>query len=124
MSVVCVASYYDPPSSLIAKNRNPKDLKDLECEKIWFNHQGGFEGFRQKGWTLIAICLLLMIEYETGIKSYIIGQEDNQVCKLMLPKSDNTQTNDLYLNSHQEIISEQINSFFHYLIFNWDTTSG
>lgn len=54
----------------------------------WLNHMGGLEGIMQKLWTLITIGILLVVEARTGIKSTIIGQGDNQICKLKIPVGD------------------------------------
>jgi hypothetical protein len=73
-SAVSLASYYNPPRCLVDQ---PYD--DLEeCDTLRYNHMGGFEDLGQKGWT----------EHQVGLKSYIGGQGDNQICRLHLPKSD------------------------------------
>jgi hypothetical protein len=48
-----------------------------ECESLWCNHKGGFQGLRQKRWTLITIVLLLLVGFMAELKSYIVGQGDN-----------------------------------------------
>lgn len=60
-------------------------LKLPEDQYLWGNHMGGLEGICQKLWTLITIGLLLVVESRTGIKAQIIGQGDNQVCKITVP---------------------------------------
>jgi hypothetical protein len=82
-STVALASYYNPPSCLI---NNPNG-EILECESLWRNLLGGFKGQRQNGWTLITIAMLLLVEHQVGLKSYIVGQGDNQIWRLHIPKN-------------------------------------
>lgn len=78
----------------------------------WRNHLGGLEGIMQKMWTLITIGILLVVESKTGIKSTIIGQGDNQVCKLRIPITDDTVTDPhALLVKHQTIIKSAKNTF-------------
>ncbi|DAZ90792.1 TPA_asm: polyprotein [Ranunculus virus 1] len=49
-------------------------------------HLGGFEGLRQKGWTIATVCLLAYIADEMGIEMSLLGQGDNQVLKLYMPQ--------------------------------------
>jgi hypothetical protein len=106
-SLVALASNQNPPLSLIGRPKGEPD----ECNELWYHHCGGFEGLRQKGWTLATIGLLLLVEFETGFKSYILGQGDNQVCKLILPISQEYEDVDTYINMHQKDITENINKF-------------
>ncbi|KAK9736357.1 Mononegavirales RNA dependent RNA polymerase [Popillia japonica] len=78
---------------------------------LWTNHKGGFEGLRQKGWTLITICLLLYVEFQTGIKSVIIGQGDNQVVKILLLLKEVGLTRDIYLIKYKDHILSEITKF-------------
>lgn len=50
-AAVCVAAYYDPPTSIIINDSSSTRPKDLQCDKFWFKHLEGFDGLRQKGWT-------------------------------------------------------------------------
>ncbi|QMP82349.1 RNA-dependent RNA polymerase [Isopteran arli-related virus OKIAV103] len=106
-SLIALASHHNPPQTLIGKPSG----QPLECNELWYNHLGGFEGLRQKGWTLCTIGLLLLVEATTGLKSYIIGQGDNQVCKLMLPLPENCDSAESYIYSDQEEISSNIDKF-------------
>lgn len=105
--VISLASHHNPPTSLID---NPRGTP-AECETLWYNHLGGLEGLRQKGWTLITIGLLLLVEMETGIKSYIIGQGDNQVCKLIFQIPEGYTSPEAYLLGGQTELTETINKF-------------
>lgn len=79
---------------------------------FWTNHLGGFEGLRQKGWTWITIGLLLLVESMTGIKSSIIGQGDNQICKIKIKVPDRDYGNmDDLIYQNILLIREQVNIF-------------
>ncbi|QMP82314.1 RNA-dependent RNA polymerase [Coleopteran arli-related virus OKIAV107] len=113
-AIVALSSRFNPPKCIITSSRrrwkqNITDDDDL----LWKNHLGGFEGIRQKGWTLVTILLLLIVELRTGIKSYIIGQGDNQFLKLMLPIDKRTRNLDknAYIYSHQEKISNMLKDY-------------
>ncbi|CAG9822160.1 unnamed protein product [Phaedon cochleariae] len=43
------------------------------------NQKGGFEGMRQKLWTIGTFCTILTVAYELGIRVSVLGQGDNQV---------------------------------------------
>lgn len=105
--LVALASHCNPPASLIDNPRGPIG----ECETLWYNHLGGFEGLRQKGWTFCTIGVLLLVEFMTGIKSYVLGQGDNQVCKLILPIPDDFESVDAYLEINQAHVTSEINRF-------------
>lgn len=57
---------------------------DIDLDTIWVGQQGGCEGLRQKGWTIITEAALWAVEEITGIESCIIGQGDNQFIKIRL----------------------------------------
>lgn len=105
--LVALASHHNPPTSLV----NQPVGEPTSCNELWYNHRGGFEGLRQKGWTLCTIGLLLLVEATTGLKSYVIGQGDNQVCKLMIPLPDGCESVDSYISSDQEEINQTIDKF-------------
>ncbi|DAZ90786.1 TPA_asm: polyprotein [Primula virus 1] len=48
-------------------------------------HIGGFEGLRQKGWTIVTVLLLAAAAEEMGINIRLMGQGDNQVVRLQMP---------------------------------------
>lgn len=84
-------------------NQKQKHHKLPEDQYRWDNHMGGFEGICQKMWTIITIGLLLVVEAETGIKASIIGQGDNQICKILVPVENINYTSyeeKIKLNSH------------------------
>ncbi|QQM16270.1 putative replicase [Jimsystermes virus] len=109
--LVSLASHHNPPISLI----DCPIGEPTECNELWYNHRGGFEGLRQKGWTLCTIGMLLLVESMTGLKSYIIGQGDNQVCKLMIPIPDSYDNVDSYIVSEQVEISNKVDKFINTL---------
>lgn len=61
---------YNPPENGVANT-----LSDT----IWRLHTRGWEGQRQKGWTILTSALLSDLERVTGVHSEICGQGDNQV---------------------------------------------
>jgi hypothetical protein len=75
-------------------------------------------------WTLATIGLLLLVEFETGFKSYILGQGDNQVCKLILPIAQEYETVDSYIETHQAEITDNINKFLTNLKSASEKSSG
>jgi hypothetical protein len=71
----------------------------------------GVEGLRQKGWTLITIALLLYVEQLVGLKSYIIGQGDNQVCKIMIPIPSGYKSATEYIETGGSDLDQKIQTF-------------
>jgi hypothetical protein len=45
----------------------------------WKNHFGGFEGQRQKGWTILTVCLIELATMPQKLKHSLVGRGDNQV---------------------------------------------
>lgn len=108
-TLVALASHNNPPEFLIGNEKN-NDFPDDE-PFMWTSHKGGFEGLRQKGWTLITICLLLYVEFQTGIKSLIIGQGDNQVVKILLPLKETGLSRSVYIVKYKSQILQEIARF-------------
>ncbi|DAZ90722.1 TPA_asm: polyprotein [Guizotia virus 1] len=48
-------------------------------------HVGGFEGLRQKGWTVATVSLLAYVAWANKVRFSLLGQGDNQVLKLYMP---------------------------------------
>ncbi|DAZ90727.1 TPA_asm: polyprotein [Holcus virus 1] len=48
-------------------------------------HQGGFEGLRQKGWTIATVNALTSIAERENIKIRLMGQGDNQIVRILMP---------------------------------------
>nr|DAZ90750.1 TPA_asm: polyprotein [Lupinus virus 1] len=51
----------------------------------YMGHKGGFEGLRQKGWTVATVCLLAYTAGQVKVDMQLLGQGDNQVIKLFMP---------------------------------------
>ncbi|DBA36541.1 TPA_asm: L [Chrysanthemum trirhavirus 1] len=51
--------------------------------KSWIGHLGGFEGLRQKGWTIFTACLIDYVCSKKDVSFKLMGQGDNQVVQLM-----------------------------------------
>lgn len=52
--------------------------------QCWTDNLGGFEGQRQKTWTILTICLIEISTLENQISSSLVGQGDNQVLSLRI----------------------------------------
>ncbi|DBA36704.1 TPA_asm: L [Leucadendron betacytorhabdovirus 1] len=55
------------------------DLVEPDSSKAYQGHMGGFEGLRQKGWTIFTVCLISEICDRLGVDWRLMGQGDNQV---------------------------------------------
>uniref|UniRef100_A0AB38ZJM5 RNA-directed RNA polymerase L n=1 Tax=Anourosorex squamipes rhabdovirus TaxID=3139458 RepID=A0AB38ZJM5_9RHAB len=71
---------------------------------VWRNHLGGFEGLRQKGWTLLTVVILEYVAQNYPINHTILGQGDNQViiCKIR-SRFNRSETPELFRNDVQNI---------------------
>ncbi|DAZ90732.1 TPA_asm: polyprotein [Leucanthemum virus 1] len=74
------------------------------------HHAGGFEGLRQKGWTVATVCLLCYLTDISKISMNLLGQGDNQVIRLYMPHN---YWNNLNMSKDQKIIAakEKLNKF-------------
>lgn len=105
--LVVLASHLNPPPTILTcKSGDPP-----ACNEVWYNHAGGFEGLRQKGWTIITIAMLLYVEHLIGMKSYIIGQGDNQVCKVLIPVPEEYESVENYLALGGDDLENKIQLF-------------
>ncbi|DBA36844.1 TPA_asm: L [Zanthoxylum betacytorhabdovirus 3] len=52
---------------------------NASAEKCYIGHLGGFEGLRQKGWTIFTVAVIRMILEEWPVSYKLMGQGDNQV---------------------------------------------
>ncbi|DBA36821.1 TPA_asm: L [Trifolium betacytorhabdovirus 1] len=55
------------------------DLLETDPDLAYEGHLGGFEGLRQKGWTIFTVVLISYVCNQLGIKYKLMGQGDNQV---------------------------------------------
>ncbi|DBA36736.1 TPA_asm: L [Panicum betacytorhabdovirus 1] len=55
------------------------DNLEIDPDLAYTNHIGGFEGLRQKGWTIFTVVLIAYVCDELGISYKLMGQGDNQV---------------------------------------------
>lgn len=102
-----LVSHEFPPSSLNNSTRqNPPP-----CETLWYDHKGGIEGLRQKGWTLATIGILLCTELRTGVSGTITGQGDNQVivAKFTIPYQNCSR--DEYVLNHRLELEQRIKDY-------------
>ncbi|QWT43291.1 putative large polymerase protein [Anisopteromalus calandrae negative-strand RNA virus 2] len=109
-ALIALASFNNPPPTL--KGKNPLLTQPpAECTTLWYDHKGGFDGIRQKGWTLVTIGILLVVEHLTGIKAQKVGQADNQICRLYIPKLDPGLSDDEYIRIHSDHMNQQATLF-------------
>ena len=66
-------------SRLFPPDYDPLTNKPIPGDYYYNNHLGGFEGMRQKFWTLITICIIRLTADELSLKINIICQGDNQL---------------------------------------------
>nr|UWX11517.1 ORF4 [Maize suscal virus] len=73
--------------NMVSDPFNPPALgvEETESDTIWRNHHAGWEGQRQKGWTILTSALLSDLERTTGVHSEICGQGDNQALLSKFP---------------------------------------
>lgn len=76
-------------------------IKDSEIvidnKRAWTNHLGGFEGLRQKGWTVITVAGIRYIADKLNVEISLLGQGDNQMLRVKFP---------LILGSEEAIIND------------------
>ena len=71
-------------SLVLYQNRNNQYIR-LDGHGGHRGHRGGFEGMRQKGWTLFTLCAILLHAHIHNYVITILGQGDNQVICLEVP---------------------------------------
>ncbi|DBA36826.1 TPA_asm: L [Vicia betacytorhabdovirus 1] len=54
-------------------------LLESDNDLAYCGHKGGFEGLRQKGWTIFTVVLIALVCDSLGVKYRLMGQGDNQV---------------------------------------------
>nr|UYE93833.1 MAG: RNA-dependent RNA polymerase [Hedemora virus] len=106
-------------NSLKKDGKNIDELaSDENCLHVWKDHLGGFEGLRQKGWTLLTTLQLLLLAEETTHKIKIIGQGDNQLVRLRvkvppyLSKSDKDIERTEYIRGEVESFLDRMSKKF------------
>lgn len=88
---VYLSSRYTVPKSLIYSRSHEESIDPGTQDNLWFyGFLGGFEGQRQKGWTLVTLLFMVYVmEDKVGLKNYqLYGQGDNQVVEINIRKSD------------------------------------
>ncbi|DAZ90849.1 TPA_asm: polyprotein [Torreya virus 1] len=77
--------------SLIYSSSGKYHLKEengtlvLDPPMVYQGHLGGFEGLRQKGWTILTVCLIISAADDLSIRMNLMGQGDNQMITTLLP---------------------------------------
>ncbi|AIB06812.1 L protein [Fox fecal rhabdovirus] len=67
----------------------------------WTGHKGGFEGLRQKGWSVVGALLIRHVMRLTGLHGKVLIQGDNQVIILEYPLASSSNTSSLALERHR-----------------------
>ncbi|DBA36651.1 TPA_asm: L [Durio betacytorhabdovirus 1] len=70
---------YLADGSYVPKLRDDLSLEEDNENLAYIGHKGGFEGLRQKGWTIFTVVLITYVCKTLGIKHNLMGQGDNQV---------------------------------------------
>ncbi|CAI6379056.1 putative L [Cytorhabdovirus tiliae] len=70
---------YLADGSYLPKIGDHLELSDLEDSRSYKGHMGGFEGLRQKGWTIFTMSLIAYVCDKEGVNYRLMGQGDNQV---------------------------------------------
>ncbi|QNO38995.1 polymerase protein [paper mulberry mosaic associated virus] len=65
--------------SYLPKMDDNNELTESDPDLAYQGHKGGFEGLRQKGWTIFTVILIKYVCDRLGIKYTLMGQGDNQV---------------------------------------------
>ncbi|DBA36773.1 TPA_asm: L [Phellodendron betacytorhabdovirus 1] len=68
----------------VEKNTHGKYQLKVDNETSYTGHKGGFEGLRQKGWTVFTVAVIKMILEKFPVTYKLMGQGDNQVLLLTL----------------------------------------
>ncbi|AAT66751.1 L [Maize fine streak virus] len=90
----------------------------LEPPWSWTNDGSGKEGLRQKGWTIMTVCMIEYVMRQHAARSQLIGGGDNQVLVVTLEteslNNDGTITNEgkRELKERMEKILKDLDSFF------------
>ncbi|DBA36675.1 TPA_asm: L [Howea betacytorhabdovirus 1] len=81
------------------------DMLELACETplSYVGHEGGFEGLRQKGWTIFTVIVISYICGKMGIDYKLMGQGDNQVLILTIYSRIEQKTKVRSIESKREI---------------------
>ncbi|ADE61677.1 polymerase protein [Cacao swollen shoot Togo A virus] len=93
---------------------NPKFDSDLQwvddkSGKSYEGHIGGFEGLRQKGWTVFTVVLIAYVCDSLGISFRLMGQGDNQVLMVTI-HSKNARLSGIDSQASINEISDKIKS--------------
>lgn len=59
-----------------------------DCDVVWRNHRGGFEGIAQKQWSICTFAMVESAMYKCGYQYELVGQGDNQVLAITVPRDN------------------------------------
>ncbi|DBA36620.1 TPA_asm: L [Chrysanthemum betacytorhabdovirus 1] len=86
-----------------------------ECQKMYLGHGGGFEGLRQKGWTIFTVVMISKICQRLNIDWQLMGQGDNQVLMVTI-YSKWARRGGISSKAAEEDIKSQLNNLMKELI--------
>jgi hypothetical protein len=100
-SLLLYQSRYHPPN---------QDQSGLPLESSTSTHRNNkwLEGLRQKGWTLVTLCMILYVAMAEETTATLLGQGDNQVIVLKIPSSD-------VLQRRGQTVQEYVKGFLDHL---------
>jgi len=106
------------PDNVEQATREDADLSELESGLLWGNHEVGFEGIFQKGWTIATYAMIDLGMHQFGHHYYLIGQADNQIILMYLPAETDHNRARMTLHNAEEIleaVSRECNQVGHSL---------
>jgi hypothetical protein len=77
-AVIVRTQSYPPPYIHLAQDPR-SDLRQIESNLLWTDHEPGFEGLFQKGWTCVTYSMIDLGIQDLGLSYYLLGQGDNQI---------------------------------------------
>lgn len=107
-AIVSLSSAFHIPGEFFADSTFSAKVKH---QYRWNYHLGGLEGIMQKFWTWITIGILLLVEHKTGISAEIVGQGDNQVCKIRIYLKMGNMTREEALKANDSHIKAVVQEF-------------
>lgn len=91
-----------------ARRDKPVDQWE-ECELLWRNHEGGFEGISQSLWTICTIAMMHWALEGMDVSFIMAGQGDNHIFTLKFQSSDNLEESLSELLVHIEMRCARLN---------------
>nr|DBA36559.1 TPA_asm: L [Medicago trirhavirus 1] len=87
----------------------PDESLAPDFKRSWIGQLGGFEGLRQKGWTIFTACVIDYVCSKKDVSFKLMGQGDNQVVQLIFRLHHTVKNSDGYHPKDVERIKRTIN---------------